>query len=71
MQRSRKALLQRRAVSEKNSISGRARLYKVSLSLVLLLWGIIFLLNSLISHGNGYKGMIIDFSSFGLISLCF
>ncbi|KAJ0972162.1 hypothetical protein J5N97_020121 [Dioscorea zingiberensis] len=55
MQRSRKALLQRRAASEKNSISGRTRLYKVSLSLVLLLWGIIFLLNSLISNGNGYK----------------
>ncbi|XP_039122567.1 SUN domain-containing protein 4-like [Dioscorea cayenensis subsp. rotundata] len=62
MQRSRKALLQRRAVSEKNSISGRARLYKVSLSLVLLLWGIIFLLNSLISHGNGYKDGLVSVS---------
>lgn len=62
MQRSRKALLQRRAVSEKNSISGRARLYKVSLSLVLLLWGIVFLLNSLISHGNGYKDGLVAVS---------
>ncbi|XP_057793769.1 SUN domain-containing protein 4 [Salvia miltiorrhiza] len=51
MQRSRKALLQRRAVKE--AICGRSRLYKVSLSVVVVLWGLVFLLNSWIGHGDG------------------
>ncbi|XP_020261999.1 uncharacterized protein slp1 [Asparagus officinalis] len=62
MQRSRRALLQRRAAAasalEKSGSLGSKRLsYKVSLSLslVLFLWGIIFLLSFLISHGNGYR----------------
>ncbi|KAF3331921.1 Sad1 / UNC-like C-terminal [Carex littledalei] len=56
MQRSRRALLQRRAVAlEKTSTVEKQKLYKVSLSVVLLLWVLIFMLNSLISHGNGYR----------------
>ncbi|XP_047983825.1 SUN domain-containing protein 4 [Salvia hispanica] len=51
MQRSRKALLQRRAVKE--AICGKSRLYKVSLSVVIVLWGVVFLLNTWIGHGDG------------------
>lgn len=54
MQRSRRALLQRRAL--KKDICGRNRLYKVSLSLVVLLWGLVFLLNIWIGRSDGYKG---------------
>uniref|UniRef100_A0A1D1ZKQ1 Uncharacterized protein slp1 n=1 Tax=Anthurium amnicola TaxID=1678845 RepID=A0A1D1ZKQ1_9ARAE len=54
MQRSRRAHLQRRAALE-NSISCRNRMYKVSLSRVLLLWGFIILLSSLISHGSSHQ----------------
>uniref|UniRef100_A0A2N9FXW5 SUN domain-containing protein n=1 Tax=Fagus sylvatica TaxID=28930 RepID=A0A2N9FXW5_FAGSY len=53
MQRSRRALQQRRA-SEKD-ISGRSRLYKVSLSLVFVLWGLVFLFSLWISRGHGYR----------------
>uniref|UniRef100_A0A5B6YN45 SUN domain-containing protein n=1 Tax=Davidia involucrata TaxID=16924 RepID=A0A5B6YN45_DAVIN len=53
MQRSRRALLQRRALE--NVISGRNRLYTVSLSLVVVLWGLVFLLNLWIGHSDGYK----------------
>lgn len=52
MQRSRRALLQRRDL--KKAI-GRKCLYKYSLSLVILLWGLVFLLNSWISHGDGHQ----------------
>ncbi|KAK1274727.1 hypothetical protein QJS04_geneDACA009953 [Acorus gramineus] len=52
MQRSRKALLRRRALE--SSVLGKKRLYKVSLSLVLVLWGLVFLLK-LIGRGDGYK----------------
>ncbi|KAH6795363.1 hypothetical protein C2S51_036349 [Perilla frutescens var. frutescens] len=52
MQRSRKALLQRRALEE--AICGRSRLYKVSLSAVVVLWGLVFLLNIWIGHGDGH-----------------
>lgn len=55
MQRSRKALLQKRAAASEKAVMGRRYLYKVSLSAVLLLWGIIFLLSSLTSYGNGYR----------------
>ncbi|TQD89737.1 hypothetical protein C1H46_024731 [Malus baccata] len=51
MQRSRKALLNRRALG----ISGRSRLYKVSLSLVFVLWGLVFLFSLWFSRGHGYK----------------
>ncbi|KAL5776099.1 hypothetical protein ACOSP7_009025 [Xanthoceras sorbifolium] len=51
MQRSRRA--QRRAM-EKTS-SGKNRLYKVSLSLVFILWGLVFLLTLWISRGDGYR----------------
>ena len=55
MQRSRRALLQRRALEK--AIIGRSPLYKVSLSLVILLWGLnVFLLSLWISHGDGYEG---------------
>ncbi|KAG6719485.1 hypothetical protein I3842_03G008100 [Carya illinoinensis] len=53
MQRSRRAFLQRRALEK--AISGRTRLYKVSLSLVFVLWGLVFLFSLWISHGHGYR----------------
>lgn len=62
MQRSRKALLQRRVLEQ--SICGRNQLYKVSLSLAVVLWGLLFLLNLWIGHGDGYKGQLISFFSF-------
>nr|VDD00816.1 unnamed protein product [Brassica rapa] len=55
MQRSRRALLLRRSVSEDAS-KGRNRLYKVSLSLVFLVWGLLLLSTLWISHGNDHKG---------------
>ena len=56
MQRSRRALL-RRGVIEKTI--GRKYLYKISVSLVILLWAFIFLLNSWISHGDGHQGVLL------------
>ncbi|WOG84535.1 hypothetical protein DCAR_0103719 [Daucus carota subsp. sativus] len=53
MQRSRKALLERRAL--KQSFYGRKQFYKVSLSLAVVLWVFLFLLNLWIGHGDGYK----------------
>ncbi|KAJ3678020.1 hypothetical protein LUZ60_001823 [Juncus effusus] len=55
MQKSRKALLQRRASLDKINFVKKKYLYKVSLSVVFLLWILVFLLNSLISYGNGSK----------------
>ncbi|KAG5224530.1 SUN domain-containing protein [Salix suchowensis] len=52
MQKSRRAFLERRAL-EKDA-SGKNQFYKVSLSLVFVLWGLIFLLSIWISHGDGY-----------------
>ncbi|KAM7252852.1 hypothetical protein ACFE04_025470 [Oxalis oulophora] len=57
MQKSRKALLQRRRALE-TSITGGSRTtrwYKFSLSLVFVLWGLVFLLCLWISHGDGYR----------------
>lgn len=54
MQRSRRAFLQRRALEK--ATSGRNLLYKVSLSLVVAFWGLVFLLNLWIGHGDGYRG---------------
>ncbi|KAL2335819.1 hypothetical protein Fmac_010265 [Flemingia macrophylla] len=51
MQRSRKALQERRAIEK--ATSGRNYLYKVSLSLVFL-WGLIFLFSLWIIRGHGY-----------------
>ncbi|XP_058194108.1 SUN domain-containing protein 4 [Rhododendron vialii] len=51
MQRSRKALLHRRALNE---ILGRNHLFTVSLSLLLFMWGLVFLLNIWISRSDGY-----------------
>ncbi|KAL9234241.1 hypothetical protein vseg_009131 [Gypsophila vaccaria] len=51
MQKSRRALLQRRAL-EKGIGIGRDQLFKFSLSLVIVLWGLVFLLNLWISHGD-------------------
>lgn len=56
MQRSRKALQQRRDL--KKAI-GRNHLYKVSLSLVIILWGLVFLLNSWIGHGDAHQGELL------------
>ncbi|XP_062073187.1 SUN domain-containing protein 4 [Humulus lupulus] len=54
MQKSRKALLGRRRALE-DTITGSSRLYKVSLSLVFVLWGLPFLLSLWISHGDGHE----------------
>ncbi|XP_021907849.1 SUN domain-containing protein 2-like [Carica papaya] len=53
MQRSCRALLQRRALEKANT--GRNRLYKVSLSSVFVLWGLVFGLSLRISYGDGYR----------------
>lgn len=50
MQRSRRALLQRRALEK--AIYGRNRAYKVSLSAVAVLWALVFLSNLWIGHGD-------------------
>lgn len=50
MQRSRRALLQRRALEK--AIYGRNRAYKVSISAVAVLWALVFLLNLWIGHGD-------------------
>ncbi|KAF4381091.1 hypothetical protein F8388_012013 [Cannabis sativa] len=54
MQKSRKALLGRRRALE-DTITRSSHLYKVSLSLVVVLWGLPFLLSLWISHGDGHK----------------
>ncbi|KAJ0241122.1 SUN domain-containing protein 4 [Hirschfeldia incana] len=56
MQRSRKALLVRRRRASESASNGRNRLYKVSLSLVFLIWGLLLLSTLWISHGNRDKG---------------
>ncbi|CAK8564724.1 unnamed protein product [Lathyrus sativus] len=53
MQRSRKALLQRRAIEK--AANGRNCVYKVSLSLVFVLWGLVLLFSLWLSSGNGYR----------------
>lgn len=55
MQRSRKALLERRAIEK--ATSGRNYLYKVFLSLVIVLWGLVFLFSLWISRGHGNRGI--------------
>ncbi|WOL03616.1 hypothetical protein Cni_G12336 [Canna indica] len=55
MQRSRRALLLRRAALEKTIIHKKSQFCKVSASLFIVLWVFIFLLNSLISKGNDYR----------------
>jgi hypothetical protein len=61
MQRSRRAFLERRALEK--DIRGKNQFYKVSLSLVFVLWGLVFLLSIWISHDDGYTGMLpINFS---------
>lgn len=52
MQRSRRALLQRRALDR--ATSSQIRLYKLSLSLVFVLWGLVLLVSLWISRGDGY-----------------
>ncbi|XP_022152460.1 uncharacterized protein SLP1 isoform X2 [Momordica charantia] len=51
MQRSRRALLQRRALEK--TTSGRNRLYLFSLSILLVLWGLFFLFSLWIRQGKG------------------
>ncbi|KAI7748044.1 hypothetical protein M8C21_028548 [Ambrosia artemisiifolia] len=53
MQRSRKALLSRRALGKPTLWINN--FYKVSLSLVVFIWGLLFLLNLWIGHGDGYR----------------
>lgn len=52
MQRSRRAFLERRALEK--DVSEKNQFYKVSLSLVFVLWVLVFLLSIWISHGDGY-----------------
>nr|KYP43726.1 Uncharacterized protein slp1 [Cajanus cajan] len=54
MQRSREALLERRALDDEPAKSVSASSYGVSLSLVFVLWGLIFLFSLWISHGHGF-----------------
>ncbi|KAL0664789.1 hypothetical protein Bca4012_101627 [Brassica carinata] len=56
MQRSRRALLIRTRRASESASNGRNRLYKVSLSLVFLIWGLLLLSTLWISHGNGDQG---------------
>ncbi|XP_020589117.1 uncharacterized protein LOC110030647 [Phalaenopsis equestris] len=70
MQRSRKALLQRRATSSAVGISGNKHLY-IKASLVFLLWGVIFVLGPLIIHGDGYRDVlaaVVDESDVGVVA---
>ncbi|GFQ05799.1 uncharacterized protein slp1 [Phtheirospermum japonicum] len=60
MQRSRRALLQRRALEK--TIWGRHHFYKVSLSVVFVLWGLVFLLNTWICHVDGQNDKHEDYS---------
>ncbi|KAJ1409684.1 SUN domain [Sesbania bispinosa] len=53
MQRSRKALLERRAIDKSSTGSGKNHLYEVSLSLVFVLWGLLFLFSLWISYTDG------------------
>lgn len=61
MQRSRRALLQRTAL-EKGITGRRNCFYKVSLSLVFVLWGLVFLFSLWISFGHGYRGKLFKLS---------
>ncbi|CAN1199609.1 SUN domain-containing protein 4 [Linum perenne] len=68
MQRSRRAFLQRRAF-EKDTGGIRDGLYKLSLSLVLLLWGFLFLSSLWISQGDGYRdGLAVNTQDVGVSS---
>ncbi|KAF8025239.1 hypothetical protein BT93_F2167 [Corymbia citriodora subsp. variegata] len=53
MQRSRRALLHRRALDR--AMSCRSRFYKLSLSLVFVLWGLVLLVSLWISRGDSYR----------------
>lgn len=64
MQRSRRTLLHRRALAK--AISGRSTLYKVSLSLIVVLWGLVFLVSLWFSRGDGYRGNLSTEFSFYL-----
>ncbi|KAJ0043327.1 hypothetical protein Pint_18383 [Pistacia integerrima] len=55
MQRSSRALLDRRAVEKASSGRKWNRVYQVSLSLVFVLWGLVLLLSLWISRGDGYR----------------
>ncbi|TYI16700.1 hypothetical protein ES332_A08G272200v1 [Gossypium tomentosum] len=59
MQISRTALLRRRALDGVMSV--RSRFYKVSLSLVFVLWGLLFLFSLWLCHGDGYTGGSVAF----------
>ncbi|KAL0927792.1 hypothetical protein M5K25_002002 [Dendrobium thyrsiflorum] len=62
MQKSRKALLQRRVASSAIGVSGNRHLY-IKASLLFLLWGVIFVLSFLINHGDSYTdvlGKVVD-----------
>ncbi|KAK7259902.1 hypothetical protein RIF29_25517 [Crotalaria pallida] len=60
MQRSRKALLQRRAVEKATSV--RNCFYKVSLSFIFVLWGLTFLFSLWISRGYSNRDVSGEFS---------
>ncbi|XVF37315.1 hypothetical protein REPUB_Repub19eG0135200 [Reevesia pubescens] len=54
MQRSHAALIKRRALD--GAISGRTRFYKVSLSLLFLFWGLLFLFTFCLCHADASTG---------------
>ena len=58
MQRSRKALLERRAIQKATSGRNYVYLYKVSLSLVFVLWVLVLLSILWLSSGHGYCGIV-------------
>ncbi|MBA0827350.1 hypothetical protein Goarm_012135, partial [Gossypium armourianum] len=59
MQISRTALLRRRALDGVMSV--RSRFYKVSLSLVFVLWVLLFLFSLWLCHGDGYTGNLFGY----------
>lgn len=59
MQRSRRALLQRRALER--AICWRNHLCKVSVSAVVVLWGLVFFLNIWFGQSDDYKDVCTDF----------
>ena len=63
MQRSRKALLLERRALGKPITTGNNHFYKVSISLVFVLWGLLFLFSLWISRGHGYTGISFWLSS--------
>jgi hypothetical protein len=67
MQKSRRALVKRKAAAAQERVGAAAdagrkrRLYGFSASLVVASWVALLLLNSLVGHGDGQRGMCVWF----------